>query len=169
MNKNLSLEEHYENLKFMIEQGIDTDTKQCKENYLTTVLYNILSMAVEVDQTYIPEEITECKKVIKIRRLNIPVELMRRNHPEILIFEGVYLIATGIFIPKSVMESIGYDTMNKKWGKLDISGLPEGYSYSTMREIENGCGFALKKSDISENINNRASAWEYFSVRDYIK
>lgn len=162
-----NLEEQYAGLKFMIENNIETDVKERKENYLTKILFKILSMAVEVDQTSMPDEITECRKVIKIRKFNVPIEQMRINHPEILIFEGVYLIAEGVFLPRKVMESIGYDTIGKKWGKLDISGLPEGYVYSTVKEIGNGCGFALKKSDISEIINNRASAWEYFSTNDY--
>lgn len=162
------LEDQYKSLKFMIDNNINTDTKECKENYLTKVLYNILSMAIDVDQEYMPNEIEECRKVIKVKRLNSSVDIMRKSHPEILVFEGIYLIATGIFIPKNVMESIGYDTMNKKWGKLDISNLPNGYVYSTLKDIGNGCGFALKKSDISDNINNRSSSWEYFGVQDYI-
>lgn len=162
------LKDQLDAVKFMIDNNIDTDTKKCKENYLTTILYNILSMAVEVDQSYTPASVEECRKVVRLKRMNCPVEAMRKMHPEVLIFEGIYLIATGLFIPKEVMTEIGYDTMNKRWGRLDTSSLPEGYAYSTLRDIGNGCGFALKKDEIADNINNRASSWEYFSVSDYI-
>lgn len=168
MKQNKNLKEQYNALKYMVENGIDTDSKKCKENYLTTVLYSILSMAVKVDQTYIPDKIEEVKKVIKVRRFNIPVEVIRKTHPDLVVFEGVYLIVDGLFLPKEVMKDIGYYTMNEKNGVLDTSSLPKGYSYSTIKEVEGGYGFVLKKDDVSDCIGNRASAYEYFSVSDYI-
>jgi len=163
-----SLEEQYKALKFMIDNDIDSDPKKCKENYLTRVLFNLVSMARDVNQTEEFSEITKCRRVIKVRRLNVPIEIMRKTHPEIMVFEGVCLIADGLFIPKKVMTEIGYDTFSKKWGRLDVSSLPDGYAYSTIRDIGNGCGFVLKKSDISEGLYNRASAWEYFNLSDYV-
>lgn len=169
-----NLHEQYENLKNLnsiYENEEDKEKKKCrdfKENrYISGSLYRIISMAVEVDQNRTFDEVTECNKVIKLKRTN-SLSTIKFFHPETVVFEGIYVISPGLFLPRDVMDCIGYNSYSKKYGKLDISGLPTGYSYSTIRSIGDGCGFVLKNSEITESINNRHSSWEYFNLYDYI-
>jgi hypothetical protein len=133
-------------------------------DYITKIIYNLFEMALEVDQVNNPSEITKCKRVVKLKR-SVPLETIRLAHPELVIFEGVYLIVDGIALPESVMSRIGFYKTGR--GRvIDTSDLPKGYKYGLLRD--NGSyGFAFSNSDIVSGYINYSAAWELMDMNDY--
>lgn len=137
---------------------IDNDDGEDKKyTYLVNVLYKLMSMSLDVDQIYEPTKITECKRVIKIKR-GVPVDELRKSHPEILVFEGVYLLVDCVIIPHDVLRSVGFYRRNLK----NMDKLPEGYCYSTLKDV-GPFGMALKESSVTRYMNY-SLGWEYFDL-----
>ena len=136
------------------------DTEQ--DDYMVRNLYNLYDLSIKVGQLDIPKEITPCKRVLQIKRM-LPVEILRLSHPELIVWEGVYMVVDGIAIPKDIMKSIGY----YKKGYIDYEnnyvGLPSGYNYGTLKDVGLGYGFALKNQDLTMYLDN-SSGWEFFNL-----
>lgn len=132
--------------------------------YLTNTISSIVDMAMECGQCESdPLELTPCERVVRIRR-PLPMEVLRINHPEAILYGGVFIKVKGLLIPSYLMKEIGYYTK-----KLDIKTykLPEWvtneYMLGTLKSVK-GYGFCFSKSDIITNYITYASAWEYLEL-----
>lgn len=136
--------------KSLLEEGDPDD-------YYVKSLYQLYSWSVDVNQIEIPKEITPCKRVLKIQKI-LPLNEVRVEHPELLQFGGIFVIAEGIAIPHEEMKKRGF---YKRW--MDTHGLPQEYEYSTIKDLGD-YGFALKKSQLVDFMT-KATCWEFFDLR----
>ena len=130
-------------------------------DYIYKVLHGIVDNALSVDQLGVPKQVTEVKRLIKIKKI-LPLDTLRISHPELILFEGVFLIAEGIALPTDVMKKIGF---YNKPQILDTSELPSGYVYGTIRDVGE-YGFALKESDLTQFVTY-SKAWEFVNLSSY--
>lgn len=149
------LKEKRDYMKYLI------DTEQA--DYMVKNLYSLYDMSIEVGQLDVPTEITPCKRVLQIKRM-LPVDVLRLSHPELIVWEGVYMIVEGIAIPKNIMKDIGY----YRKGYLNYNNrkhieLPSGYNYGTLKDVGLGYGFALKDQDLTMYLDN-SSGWNFFNL-----
>lgn len=144
-------------MKTLLDAQQESEEVDKKDLYLINTLYKLLSMSVECDQLFEPTKITECKRVIKIRR-SLPLEILRETHPELIVFEGVFMTHDCVIIPHDIMRKIGF--YSRKMKNTDI--LPEGYCYSTLKDVGN-FGIALKESEVTRQMNF-SDGWEFFNL-----
>ena len=135
------------------------ETPDC--DYLYKVVYGIVDTALSVGQLDRPDGMVEVKRLIKVKKI-LPLEILRINHPELILFEGVFLVASGLAIPQETMTKIGF---YKKPQVLNTDILPPGYVYGTLRDVGE-YGFALKESDIT-NYVTYSRAWEFVNLNSY--
>jgi hypothetical protein len=159
--------EYEEKLKSKLEKRHQILEKPAKEkdcDYITKVMYDILGMAISVNQVEVPGEIKECKRLIHIRR-PMPLEIVRISHPELIVFEGIYLVANGIAIPERDMRSIGYFKRGR--GRvIDTSVLPSGFNYGLLRD--NGdYGFTFSNDEVVSKYVGFSTGWELVDMLTY--
>lgn len=147
----LSKKYYYESL---LKEDSDSEYSWIVKN-----LYSLFDMSIRVNQEEIPTEIQECSRVVQIKRV-LPTEIIRLSHPELMIFEGIYLIVKGIAIPKDILKKAGY----YKRGYLNRELLPDGFSYGTLKETGLGYGFAFSNEDEISKYITESHGWEFFNL-----
>lgn len=142
--------------KDLMQQYIDFGC----DDYMVRNLYMLYDQCIKVNQLMVPsDKPVACKKVVQIKRV-LPVEVLKLSHPELIVWEGVYMVVEGIMIPKSILKEIGFYGRRK----LDSSSLPPDYMYGTLKDTGR-YGFAFKNQDITNYINN-SSGWQLFNIDD---
>lgn len=130
------------------------------DDYMVRNLLQLYNQCIEIDQLKVPEDkYVPCKKVVQIKRV-LPIDVLRLSHPELIVWEGVYMTVEGLMIPKDILKEIGY----YKKSKLDLSSMPEGYAYGTLKDVGR-YGFCFKKQEITNYITN-SSGWQLFDIND---
>lgn len=149
----ISKRDEYE---YLLRTGEDTEYSWMIKN-----LYSLFDMSIEVHQNEIPTEIQECSRVVQIKRV-LPTEIIKLSHPELMIFEGVYIIAKGIAIPKDILKKAEY----YKRGYLKKELLPDGFNYGTLKETGLGYGFAFSNEDEISKYITESHGWEFFNLNN---
>lgn len=123
-----------------------------KEDFICRSVLSLYNMCIDSDQYLEPNKdnpYIECKKAISVKKV-LPIEDLRRTHPEIILFEGLYLVVNGI--------AMTYDFYAEQISKnkyLDKCVLSDKYSYGTMVNVGGSYLFALSKEEsISKYIYN---------------
>ena len=132
------------------------------DDYMVRNLMQLYNECLEVDQLLKPiddETCIPCRKVVQVKRV-LPVDALRINHPELIVWEGVYMIVDGLMIPKKILKDIGYYRKRK----LQLDNMPNGYVYGTLKDVGK-YGFVLKESEITNHITN-SSGWQLFNIDD---
>lgn len=135
--------------------------KAGEDDYMIRNLHSLYNYCIEVDQLAEPpvDVCVPCKKVVQIKRV-LPVDALKLSHPELIVWEGVYMIVEGLMIPKSIMKETGI--YKNRW--LNVSMLPDGYEYGTLKDVGK-YGFVFKKQEITNYITN-SSGWQLFNIYD---
>lgn len=139
-------------MEYLISIGAD--------DYMVRNLFQLYTECIEVNQLMVPEDkCVECKKVVQIKRV-LPVDALKLSHPELIVWEGVYMVVEGLMIPKSILKSIGY----YKRSGLNLDNMPEDYVYGTLKDVGK-YGFCFKRQEITNYITN-SSGWQLFNIHD---
>lgn len=139
-------------MEYMVSIGVD--------DYMVRNLLQLYNQCIEVDQLKVPvDSCVPCKKVVQIKRV-LPVDALKLSHPELIVWEGVYMTVEGLMIPKNILKSIGYSRKSR----LNLENMPEGYVYGTLKDVGK-YGFCFKKQEITNYITN-SSGWQLFNIHD---
>lgn len=124
-----------DNYNYLIETG--------ENDYLIRAMRDIINLALDNDQLRVPEsdEYFECNRVINVKRV-LPIEELKKGHPELFVFEGVYLVVKGIAISKTII-----DSAKDFRGVIDESKLPEGYVYGSLKDVHGSYYFAPARDE----------------------
>lgn len=128
-------ESRRDSYNYLIEAG--------ENDYLIRAMRDIIDLALSNDQLRIPEagEYFECNRVVNVKRV-LPIEELRKGHPELFVFEGIYLVVKGIAISKTVV-----DSATDSRGVLDESKLPAGYVYGSIKDVHGSYYFAPARDE----------------------
>lgn len=138
-----------------------------KEDFMIKAMINIANMCLDSEQPKVPDELDpcfECERVVNIKKV-LPIEEIRRDHPEVTIFEGVYVKVKGIAMTHDYAYSRG--KQNGRRVSFDAgpdSSLPAGYNYGTLKDCHGRYLFALSKDEPLSKFIYSSNGYDIFDL-----
>lgn len=138
-----------------------------KEDFMIKAMISIANMCLDADQPKIPTEENpcfECERVVNIKKV-LPVEELRRDHPEVMIFEGVYLKVKGIAMTYDYLNGRGRNVgRHLSYDDGPNSTLPDGYNYGTLKDCHGRYVFALSKDEPLSKFIYSSNGYDVFDL-----
>lgn len=160
-------------LENLIRDLFELEKKEEEEKsslrWVTSSLRSLYEMCQRANQTIYPKGLRNpgfkrASRVVRFKTYVPEVDLNRVDH---VFCSGLFVVAEGIFIDRSLMDRYFYKVLkNNSWIKdsdIEDLGLPSDIRYETMQILSNGYGFALAKNDFNSRIRSRKS-WEYLEI-----